>query len=350
MADSRFYDNTGALTLARIAEITDSRIASGASGKLICDVAALDDARADQLSYCEGAKFKGALQRARAGAVLVPETMAAFVPASSAALICAHPALGMAKVAHAFYRNPSLFWPKERPPVHPIAPSARVGEGTIVAPNVFISEDVEIGDNCIISFGAVIGRGVKIGHNASIGPHVSISHALIGDRCVIHGGTRIGQDGYGYIGGPSGHFKIPQLGRVIVQDDVEIGANTAIDRGAFGDTIIGEGTKIDNLVQLGHNTRIGRRCIIVAQVGFSGSITLGDLVVLGGQVGIADHVTIGAGSTIAAKAGVTRSLDGGQIYGGFPAKPVKQWRREVGAVSRLAKGKRTKDERDADQD
>lgn len=350
MADSRFYDNTGALTLARIAEITGSRIATGDSTSIVYDVAALENADQTQLSYCEGVKFKAALQRARAGAILVPEAMAPFVPASCASLICPHPALGVAKVAHAFYPNPSLFWSKDKPPIHQIAPSARVGEGSVIAPNVFIGEDVEIGNDCLISFGAVIGRSVKIGHNASIGPHVSISHALIGDRCIIHGGTRIGQDGYGYIGGPTGHFKIPQLGRVIIQDDVEIGANTAIDRGAFGDTIIGEGTKIDNLVQLGHNTRIGRRCIIVAQVGFSGSITLGDLVVLGGQVGIADHVTIGAGSTVAAKAGVTRSLDGGQIYGGFPAKPVKQWRREVGAVSRLAKGKRTKDERDADQD
>lgn len=350
MADSRFYDNTGALTLARIAEITGGRIATGASGDLIADVAALDHAHPGQLSYCEGIKFKGALQRARASAVLVPEAMLTFVPATTAAIVCAHPALGLAKVAHVLYPNPSHFWSKDKPPIAPIAPSARVGEGTIIAPNVFLGEDVEIGNDCIVAFGAVIGRGVRIGHNASIGPHVSISHALIGDRCIIHGGTRIGQDGFGYIGGPGGRFKIPQLGRVIIQDDVEIGANTTIDRGAFDDTIIGEGSKIDNLIQLGHNTRLGRGCVIAAQAGFSGSITLGDGVALGGQVGIADHVKIGSGAYIAAKSGVTRSLEGGQVYGGFPAKPVKQWRREVAAVSRLAKGKRTKDERDADQD
>jgi UDP-3-O-[3-hydroxymyristoyl] glucosamine N-acyltransferase len=350
MADSRFYDNSGPLTLARVAEIASARVVGDGADRSISDVAALENAGADYLSYCEGPKFKSALERARATAVLVPENLASSVPPTCVALVCAHPALGLAKVAHALYPNPALYWPIDKPPVHAIASSARVGEGTVIAPNVFIGENVDIGRDCVISFGAVIGRGVQIGHNALIGPNVSISHALIGDRCIIHGGTRIGQDGYGYIGGPGGHFKIPQLGRVIIQDDVEIGANTAIDRGAFGDTIIGDGTKIDNLVQLGHNTRVGRRCIIVAQVGFSGSITLGDQVVLGGQVGIADHVSIGPGAYVAAKAGITRSLEGGQIYGGFPAKPVKQWRREVGALSRLAKGKRIKDERDADQD
>jgi UDP-3-O-[3-hydroxymyristoyl] glucosamine N-acyltransferase len=233
--------------------------------------------------------------------------------------------------------------------LHAIAPTARIGEGSVLAPGVFIGEGVEIGNDCVVSPGVVIGRGVQIGHGAKIGAHVSISHALIGDRCIIHPGTRIGQDGFGFVGGAAGHFKIPQLGRVIIQDDVEIGANVAVDRGALGDTLIGEGTKIDNLVQIGHNTRLGRRCIIVAQVGISGSCEIGDYAVLGGQVGVADHLKIGPGAYVAAKAGVTNSLEGGKVYGGFPAKPVMQWRREVGALSRLAKGKRSKDERDGNQ-
>jgi len=350
MADPRFYDNSGALTLARIAEIAGARVAAASGGLSLADIASLDDAAPGQLSYCESVKFKGALERTRASAVLVAEALASAVPASSVALICAQPALGFAKIAHTLYPNAGRYWPKEKPPVHAIAPSARVGEGTVIAPNVFIGEDVEIGRDCEIAPGVVIARGVQIGHNARLGPHVSISHALIGDRFTVHGGTRIGQDGYGYIGGPEGHFKIPQLGRVIIQDDVEIGANTAIDRGALGDTIVGEGSKIDNLVQIGHNTRIGRRCIIVAQVGFSGSVTVRDHVVLGGQVGVADHLTIGQGAFVAAKSGVTRTLEGGRIYGGFPAKPVEQWRREVGALSRLAKGKRNRDERDGGKD
>jgi UDP-3-O-[3-hydroxymyristoyl] glucosamine N-acyltransferase len=239
-----------------------------------------------------------------------------------------------------------LIWPLDKSPVHAIASSARVGEGTVIAPGAFIGEGVEIGDDCVLGPGVVIGHGVQIGHRARLGPHVSISHALIGDRCIIHAGTRIGQDGFGFVSGPAGHYKIPQLGRVIIQDDVEIGANVAIDRGALGDTIIGEGTKIDNLVQIGHNNRLGRRTIIVAQVGISGSCEVGDYAVLGGQVGVADHLRIGAGVFVAAKAGVTRSLEGAKVFGGFPAKPVEQWRREVGALSRLAKGKRNKDERE----
>lgn len=350
MADPRFYDNAGPLTLARVAELASARLTDPSSNATIADVAALDSAGPGQLSYCDSAKFKGALERTRAGFVLVAESLAASTPPSAVALLCEQPALGFAKVAHALYANASMIWPEAKPPVHAIAPSVRVGEGTVLAPNVFLGEGVEIGRDCMIGPGVVIGRGVQIGHDARLGAHVSIDHALIGDRCMIHGGSRIGQDGYGYVGGPAGHFKIPQLGRVIIQDDVEIGANAAIDRGALGDTVIGEGSKIDNLVHIGHNARVGRRCIIVAQVGFSGSVTLGDYVVLGGQVGVADHVTIGQGAYVAAKAGVTRTLEGGRVYGGFPAKPVEQWRREVATLSRLAKGKRNKDERDGGKD
>ncbi|MCE9523245.1 MAG: UDP-3-O-(3-hydroxymyristoyl)glucosamine N-acyltransferase [Alphaproteobacteria bacterium] len=350
MADQRFFDNTGALTLDRIAEIAGARVLRDSGQRTLTDLASLDAAGPDQLSYCESVKFKGALERTRAAAVLVAEPLASFVPVTCTTLVCAKPAVGFAKVAHAFYPNPGCLWPLAKPPVHSIAPSARVGEGAVIGPNVFIGEDVEIGRDCEIAPGAVIGRGVQIGHNAKIGPHVTISHALIGDRFTIHSGSSIGQDGYGYIAGPGGHFKIPQLGRVIIQDDVEIGSNAAIARGTLTDTVIGEGTKIDNLVQIGHNTRIGRRCIIVAQVGFSGSVTVEDGVVFGGQVGIADHLTIGKGAYIAGKAGVTHTLEGGRIYGGFPAKPVEQWRREVGVLSRLAKGKRNKDERDGGKD
>ena len=340
MADPRFFDNAGPLSLPRVAEIAGARLANGHDDRSIADVASLDNAGAGHLTYCEGPKFKAALTRTKASAVLVTEALAGELPTGSVALVCTQPALGFAKVATALYPSAGLIWPATKPPVHAVAPSARLGGGTVLAPNVFIGEGVEIGDGCVIGPGAVIGRGVQIGHGARIGPHVSISHALIGDRCIIHAGTRIGQDGFGFVGGAAGHFKIPQLGRVIVQDDVEIGANVAIDRGAMGDTVIGEGTKIDNQVQIGHNTRVGRRAILVAQVGISGSCEIGDYAVLGGQVGVADHLTIGAGATVAAKAGVTGSLDGGQVYGGFPAKPAGQWRREMGALALLVKNRR----------
>jgi UDP-3-O-[3-hydroxymyristoyl] glucosamine N-acyltransferase len=345
MADPRFYDNAGPFSLAQVVELTGGKTAAGADAQ-IADVAALDTAGPGQLSYCDGPKFKSALEKTQAGVVLVSAALAASVPKHALAVLCDRPALAFAKVATALYPNPLGLWPPGKPPIHAIAPSARIGEGSVLAPGVFIGEDVEIGDDCVIGPGVVIGRGVRIGHRAWLGAHVKLSHALIGDRCIVHGGTAIGQDGFGYVPGAAGHFKIPQLGRVIIQDDVEIGANTCIDRGALGDTVIGEGTKIDNMVQIGHNNRIGRRSLIAAQVGFAGSSEVGDFVVFGGQVGIADHLKIGSGAFIAAKAGVTRSLDGGKVHGGFPAKPIEQWRREVASLSRLAKGKRNKDERD----
>lgn len=346
MADPRFFDNAGPFSLARIVELTGGKVSSGATAA-VADVAALDSATQAHLSYCESVKFRSALERSRAGVVLVADALAASVPATALAVICPQPALAFAKVATALYPNAGLIWPKTKPPVHRIAPSARVGQGTVLAPDVFIGEDVEIGNDCVVGPGTAIGRGVKIGHNAQIGPHVSISHALIGDRCTIHAGTRIGQDGFSYVSGAMGHFKIPQLGRVIIQDDVEVGANVAIDRGALADTLIGDGTKIDNLVQIGHNNRIGRRCIIVAQVGISGSCEIGDVAVLGGQVGVADHLKIGSGTFVAAKSGVTRNLEAGKIYAGYPAHPIDQWRREVGTLSRLTKASRSKNERDA---
>lgn len=345
MADPRFFDNAGPLSLARVVEITGGKTTAGGNVS-VADVASLEAAGAGQLSYCESAKFKEALERTQASVVLVTAAVASSAPAHAVAVVCDQPGLAFAKVATALYPESGLIWPKAKPPVHAIAPSARVGEGSVVAPGVFIGEGVEIGNDCVVGPGAVIGRGVQIGHKARIGPHVSISHALLGDRCTIHAGTRIGQDGFGFVGGAAGHFKIPQLGRVIIQDDVEIGANVAVDRGALGDTVIGEGTKIDNLVQIGHNTRLGRRCIIVSQVGISGSCEIGDYAVLGGQVGVADHLKIGPGAYVAAKAGVTNTLEGGKVFGGFPARPVMQWRREVAALSRLAKGKRNKNERD----
>jgi len=338
MADPRFFDNHGPLTLAAIVKLTGVNIALD-NGAVVHDVAPLDLAGPGQIAYCDNAKMKPALARTGASAVIVTRELIDAAPPTASHLVSDKPNFAFAKVAGALYPNASLSWRAGEPPLLPIDPTARVGAGTTVALGAQIGAGAEIGRDCVIGANAVIGRGVQIGHNAFIGPHVSISHALIGDRVYIHAGSRIGQDGFGYIGSAAGHFKIPQLGRVIIQDGVEIGANCCIDRGALSDTVIGEGTKIDNLVQIGHNTRVGRHCILTAEVGLSGSIQVGDFVVMGGQVGVADHVTIGSGAQIAAKAGVTGDLAGGQVYGGFPAKPVGQWRREMGAIALLAKGK-----------
>lgn len=344
MADPRFYDSTGPISIAEIEQLASARLVSGNAQTIIHDVAPLDRATPGQLSFCDSPKFLASLKTARATAVFVTEKMCPAVPVGVLALVCERPSLAFARTATQLYPEASSIWSAGQPPVMSIAPTVRIGNGTIVAPGAFIGENVEIGDRAVVGPGAVIGRGVQIGHGTRIGAHVTLSHALVGDNCIIHPGARIGQDGFGYVNGPKGHFKIPQLGRVIVQDDVEIGANTAIDRGALADTVIGEGTKIDNLVQIGHNNHIGRHCIIVSQVGFSGSSSIEDFVVLGGQVGVADHLKIGKGAFVAGKGGVTRNLEGGKVYGGFPAKPVEQWRREVAALSRLGKASRTKTE------
>jgi UDP-3-O-[3-hydroxymyristoyl] glucosamine N-acyltransferase len=243
-------------------------------------------------------------------------------------------------LAHALYPDAGLFWDRNAPPLGAIAPSARIGEGAVCGPGAVIGAGVEIGDGTVIGPGTVIGRGVKIGRNCRIDALVSIAYAYIGDQVIVQSGARIGTDGFGFVPGPAGLVKVPQLGRVILQDFVEIGANCAIDRGALADTVIGEGTKLDNAVHVAHNVRIGRHCVIAAQAGISGSSVIGDFVMTGGQVGVADHVVIGDKAQIAARGGVTRTLAGGQVYGGFPAKPIREWRRETATLSRMTKKRR----------
>jgi UDP-3-O-[3-hydroxymyristoyl] glucosamine N-acyltransferase len=217
-----------------------------------------------------------------------------------------------------------------------IHPTARLENGVTIDPGAVIGPRAEIGSGTVVGAGAVVGSNVHIGRDCAIGPNASIMHALIGDRVIVHPGCRIGQDGFGYLMGAAGHVKVPQIGRVIIQDGVEIGANTTIDRGALRDTVIGEGTKIDNLVQIAHNVQIGRHCVLASQTGISGSAVIEDHVMTGGQVGIADHVTIGTGAALGAKAGVMHDAPAGARWVGAPAKPVKQFFREVAALERLA--------------
>ena len=333
MADPRFYDNKGPFSLKRICEAAGVDAPAGGDA-LVHDIAGLDGAGPAHISFFAGATAAEQFASTQAGFCFVAKDEKRAAPQGCVAVPCA-------SVQHAFAAAATLFYPQSGlarwEQADAIHPTARIGEGAALAPGVVLGPDVEIGAGTRIGPNTAIARGVAIGRDCEIGSNVSVSHAYIGDEVLILSGAQIGGPGFGFASGPKGHVKIPQLGRVILQDRVEIGSCTALDRGALGDTVVGEGSKIDNLVQIGHNTKIGRHTVIVGHVGISGSCELGDFVIVGGQVGIADHVRIGDGARLAARSGVIGYLPGGQDYGGMPAKPVKEWAREMAAVKMLAR-------------
>jgi UDP-3-O-[3-hydroxymyristoyl] glucosamine N-acyltransferase len=343
MADPRFYQRSGPFRLDHLAARAGLRLSPSADpSRLVADVAALEAASPEDLTFCADKRHSDALGGTAAGACILLEEMAAKAPPGMALIFAENPVLGFALVVSLFYPSPPL-----RPGIDPFAdidPSAKLAAGVEVHRGAIIGAGAEIGRDSVIGPNSLIGPGVTLGSACRIGPSVTITHALIGDRVIIYAGARLGTDGFGYVMSPGGHVKIPQLGRVIIQDDVEIGANATIDRGALGDTVVGQGTKIDNLVQIGHNVKIGRGCVIAALAGLSGSVVLGDFVAMGGQAGVADHVKIGSGARIGAQSGVMREVPPGTVQGGSPAKPMRERMREVATLERLAKGKRQPNE------
>jgi UDP-3-O-[3-hydroxymyristoyl] glucosamine N-acyltransferase len=344
-----FLSNTRALTIAEIVELTHAEPCAGVPlGTRITDIAPLDSARPSDISFLDNPKYIGELATTHAGACLVMPRFAKAAPPGLTLLLTAEPYRAFVTVARALFpdalRPSSLFGARGRAQEAHIHPAARLEAGVTVEPLAVIGPDAEIGAGTLIAAGAVIGSSVAVGRDCVIGPGATVTHALIGDRVIIHPGVRIGQDGFGYLPSPGGHVKIPQSRRVIIQDDVEIGANTTIDRGATRDTIIGEGTKIDNLVQIAHNVSVGRHCLIAGQVGISGSAVVGDFVMLGGKVGIADHVTIGNGAQLGAQSGVMHDVPPGARWLGSPAQPVRDFMKGVAVLRRLARSDNRKGE------
>jgi UDP-3-O-[3-hydroxymyristoyl] glucosamine N-acyltransferase len=355
MIGPSFSSKAVPLSLGEVAKLTGATLAEAAcADTLIGNIAALDRAGPGDLTFVDGFKYADQLRRTRAGACLMNARFEKQAPAGVAVLRSHEPYRAFVTVARTLFagelRPSSLSGGNALSPHAHVHGSARLEAGVTIDPGVVIGPDAEIGSGTMIAANAVVGPGVRIGRDCAIGAGTSITHALVGDRVIIHPGCRIGQDGFGFLMGGGGHVKVPQIGRVIIQDDVEIGAGTTIDRGAIRDTMIGEGTKIDNLVQIGHNVVIGRHCVLVAQTGISGSSTLEDFVALGARVGVTNHVTIGEGAQIAAISIVGGDVPPGARWGGTPAKPVKQWIREVKLLERLAKSRRDLDDAADDQD
>jgi UDP-3-O-[3-hydroxymyristoyl] glucosamine N-acyltransferase len=350
MADPIFFNNYGPFSLEEIARIADCEIYSHPSKTsnkqepiLIEGVAPLESATSSDLTFLSNPKYLKVLAKSKAGACILERKYIAMAPSDMAILISDNSYKSYALAATAFYPSTSF--------IEYLAPSAKIDKTAIIGTNCYVDEmaiigpNVIIGDNCRIGASTVIERGVIIGSNCNIGPLVSISHTIAGSNILIHPGVRIGQDGFGFATDRGRHIKVPQLGRVIIGDNVEIGANTCIDRGSGHDTVIGDNCMIDNLVQIGHNAQLGKGCIIVAQVGIAGSSKIGDYTVLGGQVGVAGHLTVGSQVQVAAQSGITYDIADKMVVGGTPAVPIKDWHRQTIILKKLVKNKKgTNDE------
>jgi UDP-3-O-[3-hydroxymyristoyl] glucosamine N-acyltransferase len=336
-----FFERAGPFALRDIADKVGAALTREEDGsRMIRDVQTLRDAGPGDLAFFDNRKYAGQLASTLAGACILAGANAKRAPSVTSTLTTATPYSSFAKALRLFYadalRSKAAADAAEAHGML-VHPSARIGAGVVVEPGAVIGREATVGDGTTIAAGAVVGFRVVLGRDCYVGAGATLIHAIVGNGVILHPGVRIGQDGFGFAMGGNGHLKVPQIGRVVIGDDVEIGANTTVDRGALSDTIIGEGTKIDNLVQIAHNVIIGRHCVIVAQSGIAGSAQLGDFVVMGAHSGVIGHVTVGNGAQIAGMAHVKNNVEARARMGGTPARPFKEWAREVAVLKQLGR-------------
>lgn len=336
--DERFFTRKGPFTLAVLAECAGARIENArddADPRQYTGIAPLQSAGPQEVSFLDNRRYAPLLEQTRAGVVILAPAFVDRLPAGTVGLVCSAPYLAWARIAALFHPVPAIV-----PGIHP---SAVIGEGAQIDPSAQIGPFVSIGAQVRVGAGsrvdahATVGDGVRIGAGCRIGAQCSVSHALLGDRVTLLPGARIGQEGFGFAVGPDGFETVPQLGRVILEDGVEVGANATIDRGSSQDTVIGAGSRLDNLVQIGHNVRLGRCCIVVSQAGISGSTELGDFVTVAAQAGLIGHIRIGTRARIGAQCGVMSDVEAGADVIGSPAMPFREFFRNVAVLRRLAK-------------
>ncbi|MFN6982427.1 MAG: UDP-3-O-(3-hydroxymyristoyl)glucosamine N-acyltransferase [Brevundimonas sp.] len=332
MPDTRFFETLAPLSVADLAAKIGGEVERGGD-RIIGSVAPLSSADGGAIAFLGDRKFAAALAATKAGCVIVPAEAVASAPAESAVIVSRTSQASWAMASALLHRPVTL---------NRAIPASEAAEDdtVVVEPGVVLGEGVRIGRGTRICANTVIGPGVQIGRDCVIGSNVTVGFALIGDRVKLYAGARIGEAGFGATGTAAGAMDIPQLGRVILQDGVTVGANSCIDRGAYDDTVIGENTKIDNLVMVGHNCVIGRNNLMAANTGISGSVTSGDNVIFGGKAGIGDHITIGEGARVAAGAGVLANIPAGETWSGYPARPIRQFLRETIWLAKQASSKK----------